>query len=549
MSHQSLLSSIKAALFGGNLTSELVAQVENLNLPQHLWQDFKVKGNSPEHLKLSLLCLVKSGRSFSLDSILEQYNLPDPKIQILLAYCLVGAGHTQRANNLLKAVPAPNHLRYLFWYWLTTALIATHTKATTCFDAYTKAIHLCSGHEKGMVYLNLGAAFESFGDVNAAISSWRTALTHLELPSYALALCHYNLGQALLSLANPEASDQFNKALDVARYACAKNIKSTALCGLGDCKRLFGVLPEAQHLYTRALGIAKKHNNKQDQINAHAKLGYIATLRNDIDSAFEQLDKAIALIPDEYSNTWVYTIQALFFLKQYKQENASQALAHAIALGNIATERKKILLAELERQNGNLEAAKIHYLTANLENVGARELLSVLPEIFAWAEKEGLPLPVPIRLERRISVQTLGAASVFLNGEKITLSIRAFEILVYFLNYRTRSVNEAVKALYFEELELQKKSFESQLANFHKNIERLRIAFLWDSILAVGKNTEENPEVGEKNAYTIGTDAVWELDWIGVSKSRLQAQFLSAPSNKTLAYRERAWVKDILEFF
>jgi tetratricopeptide (TPR) repeat protein len=540
MSHKLALGHIKTALLGGDLTSEFVQQVENLNLPQHMWQDFRVKGGSSEHLKLSLLCLVKSGRSYSLDSIFEKYNLPDQQIQILLAYCLVSAGHTQKAKDVLDPISPPSQQRYLFWFWLTKALVATHTK-TDFFDMYQKTLDLCSGHEKGSVYLNFGAALESRGEINAAISSWREALDYLELPSYALALSHYNLGQALLAQLAPEATEQFIKALDVARYACAANIKSTALCGLGDCKRLLGTLSEAKNLYTRALATAKKRQNNQDQINAHAKLGYVAVLENEIDNGLEQLNQAIRLIPDQYSNTWVYTIEALCYLKHNKPVNANQALTRASVVGNIATERKKVLLAELERQNGNLDTTRAHLLGVNLENVGARELVSVLPELFAWAAKEGLPIPAPIRLERHIRVQTLGETEVYLNGQKITLPGRAFELLVYMLYYKERTVNEAIATLYFEELTAGK-PLETQKNNFHKTLERLRMAFLWDGILEIKKLL--TPEENEKNVCVVGQDATWQLDWVGVSPMQLRQEFLQSQAAK---YRNRMWVKNVLD--
>lgn len=526
------------------LTWDLLDTVENLDIQvkewQQLVQDFPDQP-SPTRLWWHFRVLLDtfSGQTKQLldylpNPQLQNYLQQDSVLRLYIAQAYLGLWQIDSAHRWLETLEPPTKPRHAFWYWSTKALVAVYLEQPFD-DAFDKASRLCQGHELGTIYLNWAFGFERIGQLQKAIFYWREALNNLRLPSYALALTHYSVAQALVAQFDPEATEHFARALDQARYKVASRIKSTVLCGLGDWKRLQNQLEEAKNSYTRALKVAEKNEDIKDQINANAKLGYVVLLQNQQSKALEYIQNAKQLIPDSHSDTWVYTIEALLFLQQKNTQAATAALARAISLGNIATERKKVLCAELERQQGNLQAAREYLSELDISNVGARELVLVFPEVFRLMA--GLPTPQPIILERKIQVKTLGVAEVYCNGKKIRLSRRCLELLIYLLYYQQRTVEEAVKTLSFEEL-AKGKSFADERVNFHKSIEQIRAALLWDGVLKI-----------HHGICTVGTEAVWQLDWLGVSVATLKQQFLKLQvSKKGVPYREREWVKDILDF-
>ncbi len=540
-----LIRLIQTALQNSAFSPALLIRVENLHLQVNQWRDFyssisPINGVSPFVLRLRLLCNVQAAiypalEEFISDPEVQKY-LNQAELRILLArgFCTVNKYH--KAAVYLQDIVVPDNPRYQFWYWSAKALIWVSQKNENCFVAFENAKTVVTLHEYGVVCLNQGAAYEATGRLVEAENIWHEALKHLELPSFALALTHYNLGEMLLVSLNPEAQHQFDLALKISSHKVALQLRSTALCGLGDWQRLHGHLPQAKEFYRRALLAAQKQNIVKDQINAFAKLSYLCLLTKDLETALEYLKNATALIPDVHSDTWVYTIEALVHLRRTDLVAAANALTQAISLGNIATQRARVIRAELERQKGNPTQALLELENLDLTNAGARETVLVLPELWAWAKTQGMDSPEPITEQKRVfKVQALDQFEVWMNQKKIHLTERSAELLVYLLHYKTRSAGDLISELYYEELTAEidltqrLKLVQQCQKNFNHHLRRLREVLQWKDVVRL-----------EKRQYHINLeDAIWDLDWL--EQSDLKTRFLPAI--------QRRWIQDIAEPF
>jgi tetratricopeptide (TPR) repeat protein len=525
---------------------DLLETIENLDIQPKEWQQMAhVLPRQPMATKLGwrfrVLLDTCSGRSKELltylpDSQLQTWLKQDPILRLHIAQAYLGLWQVESAYTWLETVEPPKKPRHAFWYWSTKALIAVYLEQP--FEqAFEKASALCQGHELGAIYLNWAFAFDRNKQPEKAVFYWQEALHYLRLPSFALALTHYNLGLVFLTNLNPQAQHQFDWALKISRYTVAANLRPAILCGLGDWQRLHGHHRQAKNFYHRGLIAAQKQSIVKDQINSYTKLGYLCLLTTDLETAFEYLKKAIALIPDVYSDTWVYTIEALVHLRRTDLAAAENAMTRAISLGNIATERARVIRAELERQKGNTAQAMHQLENLDLTNVGARETVLVLPELWTWAKTQGINTPEPITEQKRVfKVQALDQLEVWAGQKKVQLPERSAEILVYLLHYKTRNIDELISALYFEELDLEIDSklwaikFKQYKKDFNQNLKRLREALYWKDIITL-KNGQ----------YSINLeDAIWEVGWITQPN-----QF----KNLFLKFIQRRWAKDITEPF
>jgi tetratricopeptide (TPR) repeat protein len=457
---------------------------------------------------------------------LQYFVETDPRIRLYLAREFVFQHQYQIARNYLQTIEPPLSVEDAYWYWNSYAMLAAHF-VEPFEEAFKKARDYCSGHEFGVLWINQGWAYHGIQNTQAALECWKTALVHIRFPSIAMALVDYNIGQVLLERLDPSAEYYFQRMQQVTRHAVAEVQRPAAFLGLGDWHRVHGRLKQARFFYKRALKTATGFALQHAQIDAHAKLGFVCVLEEKLEEAKTHLEAAKQLI-SETDYAWVYTIEAFLYIKTKDLTAANRVLNTVQNLSTIGFNRAQVLSAELERRLGHEQKALEILQTLDVQNIGARELMPRFPGLFTLALEHGLQVEAILEKQRHVVVQTLGRFCLVLDGRVLELPKGCDELLVYFLYYGTREADEAIEALFWEELKKTKTlTLKKARARFNTTLKRLRDALQWHDVIQ-----------RKGNEYVVNHEgAIWRLDWKSVSRKQLQSQFLMAS--------ERQWVQDI----
>lgn len=197
---------------------------------------------------------------------------------ISIAQAHLRAGRLASAETIYRQIlqVAPHHPDALHDMGLIAYHAGHHSAAT---DLIGKAI---DAKPSGAMYCNLGNALQAQGKLDAAIHSYRQALSLAPQESEA----HYNIGNVLQKQGKLEAAvDSYRKALTLSPH------DPEALYNLGNALQTLGLADDAIDCYRRALTL------RPDYVRAHNNLGNAFKSQGKFDAAITSYRQALSIQP------------------------------------------------------------------------------------------------------------------------------------------------------------------------------------------------------------------------------------------------------------